>query len=354
MFDQAGMSLGKVTMDGSEQIGPFDLAVIAFNVRFRQDLTSCWENLRSATIQTLIDAAPECKQGVLRKCFSDAAEQIAAVVHSHFPRLLAVATKQRPSGHGQQKSPMGWTAAHIGGQAYNFLGMEAENFKDTATPRADSRVLEATCQILYCARCLPKDSTDEFLLPWWADHNYLVGYWLGRNSVVEDGLDSLVGDYPFLPPSGDESEGISHADSLAWIRECEVEIRNALECQIEKEMFDAVIVAGATGDAVAKKPNGEPKLTAANRKGRSKDKLVAYHAKQVSLIIQEGCVGEEYCRRLTQRGILPPPRWRAEGCPKDYIDAYNHPKPEERKKWRARIYSEKNKIAKNPLAKTRN
>src|ERR1035441_7471253 len=108
------------------------------------------------------------------------------------------------------------------------------------------------------------------------------------------------------------------------------------------------------GDAVAKEPNGEPKLTAATRKGRSKDKLVAYHAKQVSLIIQEGCVGEEYCRRLTQRGILPPPRWRAEGCPKDYIDAYNHPKPEERKKWRARIYSEKNKIAKNPLAKTRN
>jgi hypothetical protein len=259
MFDQAGMSLGKVTMDGSEQIGPFDLAVIAFNVRFRQDLTSCWENLRSATIQPLIDGAPECKQGVLRKCFSDAAEQIAAVVHSHFPRLLAVATKQRPSGHGQQKSPMGWTAAHIGGQAYNFLGMEAENFKDTATPRADSRVLEATCQILYCARCLPKDSTDEFLLPWWADHNYLVGYWLGRNSVVEDGLDSLVGDYPFLPPSGDESEGISHADSLAWIRECEVEIRNALESQIEKEMFDAVIAAGGAGDAVAKEPDRKSK-----------------------------------------------------------------------------------------------
>jgi hypothetical protein len=251
---------------------------------------------------------------------------------------------------------MGWTAAHIREQAYNFLGMADGNFKDTATPREDSRVLEATCQILYCAQCLPENSTDEFLLPWWADHGLLTRYWYDRafrfpsilNPTVE------VEDYPFSPPSGDDGECMSHAASLAWIRECEVEIRNALECQIEKEMFDAVIVAGATGDAVAKKPNGEPKLTAANRKGRSKDKLVAYHAKQVSLIIQEGCVGEEYCRRLTQRGILPPPRWRAEGCPKDYIDAYNHPKSEERKKWRARIYSEKNKIAKNPLAKTRN
>ena len=244
-------------MDNSEQISPFDLAVTAFNFRFRQDLTSCWENLRSATIQPLKAAAPEKKQGVLQKCFSDASEQIAAVVHSHFPRLLAVATKQRPFGHGQQKSPMGWTAAHIGEQAYNFLGMEDENFKDIATPREDSWVLEATHQILYCAQCLPENSTAEFLLPWWADHGLLSGYRFRRE--FGSLLSPIVEEYPFSPPSGDDNQCMSHADSLAWIRECEVEIHNSLERQIEKEMFDAVIAAGGAGHAVTKEPNGKPK-----------------------------------------------------------------------------------------------
>lgn len=310
-------------MDNSEQLSPFDLAVLAFNVRFRQDLTSCWEKLRSATIPPLHTAAPEKKQGVLRKCFSDAAEQMAAVVHSHFPRLLAVATKQRPRWRGQQGTPMGWTAAHIREQAYNFLGMEDGNFKDTATPREDSRVLEATCQILYCAQCLPENSTDEFLLPWWADHGLLTRYWYGRafrfpsilNPTVE------VEDYPFSPPSGDDGECMSHAASLAWIRECEVEIRNKLESQIDAEMFDAVIAEGATGDT-------DRKSTRRRRAPRRRQEFTEL-ARQLWLaarkdgqaIVSIGQLGE-IAHEFDERGYHPPSDY-LEKKDADELKAYN-------------------------------
>lgn len=90
-------------------------------------------------------------------------------------------------------------------------------------------------------------------------------------------------------------------------------------------------------------------------KGRPRDKLVEYHRNQILSVIEKGLTGEEYCARLTERGIATPIRWQKnEGCPKTYLDAYNHQDLEQRKKWRARIYDEKNKIsrAKRP-AKTR-
>ncbi len=245
VFDQAGCQ-GTVTMV-SRELGPFDLAITAFEIRFAEELTSCWDSVVSATIQPLVAAAPEDKQGVLRKCFSDAADKIAAVVHTRFPLLLRVALQHRPCP--QQATPRSWTAAQIRKQTCKFLGMdEDKNFKDIPTPSEDSRVIEATRRILYCALCLPANSTNEFLLPWWANRRHLQVYFIGRQ-LVEGG-------YPFSSKSGDDGETMSPTDTLTWIRECEVEIRDKLERQIEKEMFDAVIAAGGAGDAVTMEPTG--------------------------------------------------------------------------------------------------
>jgi len=268
-------------VDSTESTSPFDLAIAAFDIRFERELTSCWESVVAATIQPLIAAAPEEKQGVLRKCFSDAAEKIAAVVQSYFPKLLRTATKQ-------------WTAAHIREQTCDFLGMDAdENWKDTATPRADSRVIKAANEILYRAQCLPENSSDGFLLPWWADRAHLEGYWC----VVR----ALFPNNAFTPRSGDDRECMSHADSLSWVTECEIEIRKRLKRQIENEILDAMITDGATGGSV--ETSGSPLL----RRYRSEIK----RAVLIELSRNPYATDLEVCRALDANGAVELPEgWK--------------------------------------------
>jgi hypothetical protein len=92
-------------------------------------------------------------------------------------------------------------------------------------------------------------------------------------------------------------------------------------------------------------------------KGRPKDKFVELHQKQIKEVAAEvKFVGEAYCKALDDRNIQTPIRWQtSERCPKQYLQAYNHPDPTERKKWRQRINDEKYKASHvKPLAKTRN
>ena len=209
----------------------------------------------AATLPCVIAATPQDKEGVLRKCFTDAAEKIAAVVHGYFPKLLGVAFTMRQylQIDGKNVEPSSWTAAQIREQACNLLGM-ACNSEDVTIPRHDSLVIEATRRILCLASCLPEKSTDELLLPWWADGGLLHAYAWGRlanGSFVRD----ATADHPFVPPSGDETECMSSADTLEWIGNREREIRQRLERQIADEIFDAAIDAGRTGISVRSWPS---------------------------------------------------------------------------------------------------
>ena len=92
-------------------------------------------------------------------------------------------------------------------------------------------------------------------------------------------------------------------------------------------------------------------------KGRPKDKFVELHQKQIKEVAAEvKFVGGAYCKALDDRNTQTPIRWQtSERCPKQYLQAYNHPDPTERKKWRQRINDEKYKATHaKPLAKTRN
>ena len=207
----------------------------------------------AATINPLVAAAPEAKEAVLRECLEDAAEKMAAIIHSYFPKLLAIATKHRPTWRRKHVSPASWTTLQFREQVYTFLGMDANaNFKDVATPREDSRVLQATHLILYCAGYLPKSSTDRFCLPWWADRRHVNGYVWGP-VIGRDFLGHHIEDYSFSPPSGDDSECMSEDDSLAWVREREHEIRARLESRLDNEML-GVFASGASGGELSEAP----------------------------------------------------------------------------------------------------
>jgi hypothetical protein len=92
------------------------------------------------------------------------------------------------------------------------------------------------------------------------------------------------------------------------------------------------------------------------RKGRPKDITSAIRTAKIWEIAQLRVIGEAYCKALDDREINTPARWqRNEGCPKLYLEAFNHKDRSLRKKWRQRISDEKYKATRSkPLAKTRN
>ena len=85
------------------------------------------------------------------------------------------------------------------------------------------------------------------------------------------------------------------------------------------------------------------------RAGRPKKKLAEIHNGAVLEVIRTSprLRGEEYCQALDDRHIPIPFDWTSgEGCPKKYVEAYNHPDQKLRKKWRQRINDEKYRISK--------
>jgi len=102
-------------------------------------------------------------------------------------------------------------------------------------------------------------------------------------------------------------------------------------------------------------PREQPVPRAKSRKGRPKDKLLMWRRQVIQRTSGKGLMGREYCAALNAEGLSTPISWQKnERCPKTYPEAYAHPSPTERKKWRNRIADEKYKATKRkPLAKTR-
>jgi hypothetical protein len=79
-------------------------------------------------------------------------------------------------------------------------------------------------------------------------------------------------------------------------------------------------------------------------KGRPLSSLVAIRQQAIRKVAETGATGARYCQQLDAAGLATPHEWqRREGCPKKYVDAWNHAKSSERAKWRHRIADEKSR-----------
>jgi hypothetical protein len=84
-------------------------------------------------------------------------------------------------------------------------------------------------------------------------------------------------------------------------------------------------------------------------RGRPRSVLVAKRREVIQRISATGVTGESYCRAMDARGLSTPFEWcTREGCPKSYLEAWNHCNPTKRGKFRSLIKNEKHKMTKSP------
>lgn len=78
------------------------------------------------------------------------------------------------------------------------------------------------------------------------------------------------------------------------------------------------------------------------RRGRTRDKLVLYRRQKIQQASHAGATGLRYCELLRNSAVLETPvAWQQnEHCPKSYVEAWNHPNPIDRRKWRKKIRDE--------------
>ena len=78
------------------------------------------------------------------------------------------------------------------------------------------------------------------------------------------------------------------------------------------------------------------------KRGRPLNKLAASRREIIQRVAAKGLKGEAYCDALDKLALATSVHWQKnEGCPKKYLDAFNHANPGQRKKWRNRIANEK-------------
>jgi len=85
-----------------------------------------------------------------------------------------------------------------------------------------------------------------------------------------------------------------------------------------------------------------PETGPKQRKGRPPDKMLKARQELIRRVAAGGLEGAAYCEALGKAGLSTSIRWQKnEGCPKNYLEAFNHVTPALRKKWRNRIANEK-------------
>jgi hypothetical protein len=240
-------------VSSSENIRRFEDAVVAFEVQFESQLASRWGDLEKVANKAGSNAGPSDRLDILDRFFDrDLADATGAVIHEYFPRLLGVATAQRQ--YIGDRLPLVWTKAQILTQTCRFLGID-EEFDATKDPAQHSRVLRAAERVI--SYWLPPKTTgvDEesddafiervvsdwateaaeggFLLPWWVDRNLRM-------------VRALAGQ-PFASWSGADTETLSRAATLEWVKLKEHELWERLKLNIEDEGWEAIIEAGKTG-----------------------------------------------------------------------------------------------------------
>jgi len=78
--------------------------------------------------------------------------------------------------------------------------------------------------------------------------------------------------------------------------------------------------------------------------GRPKSGTVANRREGICRIASTGVTGERYCKAIDNAHLSTPLEWqKREKCSKSYTEAWNHPTPNLRPRWRKRIADEKSK-----------
>jgi hypothetical protein len=216
------------------QLDPFNAAVIAFVIRFERDLTTIWDDHESETHSAIVAAPVKGKYLAFRQFFEDVEDEIALVVHRCFPSLLQVATANRERLAGQ--TPLEWTHARILTQVCSFLDID-EAFDETSVPRPNSRVLASAERLAASKGCLDDEPSQTFVLPRWTEIPHpMDGLWSLQSLEARARHDAEI-----------ESEKLSRAETLEWVKRAEFWVHKRIEQQLENEMCDGIIEAGKTG-----------------------------------------------------------------------------------------------------------
>jgi len=279
----------------SERIRPFDAALIAFEIRFEQELSIYWNKLESEAAYAISGTPSGTEKGsLLRRFFSDAADGLAEHIHLNFSKLLNVATAHRKC-LGEQ-SPLGWTSSQVRRNVCNFLGMD-ERFDPLSPLRNDSRVLNTALQLSTNAQ-----PWDEFSipsrLPAWVGHDWSMRAAMSRSKEVD------------LSWAG--AEPLSLPETQKWAKFREHDLYSKIEKQIEADGYDGVIVAAASGISVLDSLEAENSSARRNRKapplGHKKLDLTSYLVRAgltdrqyqcFSLRFEYGLKKSEIARRLS-------------------------------------------------------
>src|SRR6266446_5507018 len=115
-------------MMGANRSDTFHVAVIAFEIRFEQELSSRWEKREGDTHSAIIGAPLMERSSLFQQFFNDVEAEVAGVIHEYFPSLLKIATTNQEQLGNQ--SPLTWTEGQVLTQLCNYLRLD-ETFDET-------------------------------------------------------------------------------------------------------------------------------------------------------------------------------------------------------------------------------
>jgi len=175
-------------------------------------------------------------------------------------------------------------------------------------------------------------------------HKFLDNFW---NEAYDEFHGRLVISQPRYQPSWSDL-GWEFGSSAEW-RQFEDQLLAVAKAQgaaskagsDEKEPADAL-----AGQPIKTQTKGTQTEPVQKKGGRGRPSSVAVRTRQQAIrrIAETGATGERYCQQLDGAGLSTQYEWQKRaGCPKKYLDAWNHPNLSERAKWRHRIADEKSK-----------
>ena len=219
--------------DDSDDLGVF--AHIAFEDRFKLELTTLWQKLEDAAYSSIVAAPVAKKYKPFQKFFEDAEVLLADTIHQYFQRRLNIAIARRQ--HLGNVSPLDWTKSHMLKDVCAFLGVDEnvdDNFEWTSEPREDSRVLSNAERLTKIAE-LEETSPSTFLLPRWATAPHPA--WELSSPKGPSECDAKF-----------EPEGL--CETMQWVKMTEFLLGRKIALQIKKDHLDSCIDAGAPGKSV--------------------------------------------------------------------------------------------------------
>ena len=84
-------------MTEAEQRERFHAALVAFEIRFEQDLAEPWERLETKAYFEIVGSPITKKYQPFHRFFEDVRVEVAQVIHVHFPSLLELAIANQQS-----------------------------------------------------------------------------------------------------------------------------------------------------------------------------------------------------------------------------------------------------------------